>query len=113
MLGALREFIIGLAVELSSCYLFSHTAPLFEKEGDAFTFAFIPHRGDPFLLHRPCSMAALSTNDHPIDSLEIKLAQIFQQRLNGEKFDSGMCVLQILNSWKAVFHVLDAHSPPD
>src|ERR1700688_4753137 len=107
MVDALREFVIGLAVELPARCLFSHAAPLFEKEWHAFAFALIPHRDDPFLLHRPCSVAALSTNDYPIDSFEIEFAQIFQERLDREKTDPRFGSLQIFNARKAVLPILD------
>ena len=78
MTNSLREFVVYFSIEFAARRRLPHAAPLLEKEGQAFAPALIPDLDDPFLLHRSCSGAALSSHDHPIDSTKIEFAQILQ-----------------------------------
>ena len=52
-------------------------------------------------------------DDCPIDTGDIEVAKVFQQRLNGEETNCGRRGTQMLNAWQAVLFVFDADAPPD
>src|SRR6267143_175135 len=72
------EFVIRSAFETSAGLCLANSAPLFEEEGDTAPLALIAKGQDPFFLHRPGTGPALAADNHPIDALQIQLANVLQ-----------------------------------
>lgn len=108
-----REFVVGFAFETAARLSLAYAAPLFEEKGDSVFAALIPQCQDPFLLHGPCSRSALSADDHPVDSLQIQLADVFQKRFDREEANGGVRFLKVCDSRDTVFLIFDADTPPD
>lgn len=110
---AAGEFVIRFAFEASPEFGLAYAAPLFEKEGDFVFAALIAKRKNPVLLHGAGAGAAFAADNHPVDVAEIELAEIFEERLDGEETDGGICFLEIGDARDAVFFVFDTDAPPD
>ena len=48
-----------------------------------------------------------------MNPIEVELAEVFEQRLNGEEPHAGWGGAEMLDPRQAMFSVLDAHAPPD
>ena len=59
-----------------------HAAPLLEEERDFFVAAGSQYLLNPFLAHWPGSVPALSPYDDPINTRELELSKILEQRFN-------------------------------
>src|SRR5271166_1333033 len=81
-LHSVGEAVVCLAVEFSASLALMDAAPLLEEERDLASLALIPKRQHPFLLHRPGAGPALTADDHPVDSFQVDLAEVFQQTLD-------------------------------
>jgi hypothetical protein len=71
-----------MAVKLSSGLLFPNSAPLLEEKGDVGSLALVSNGKHPFLLHRPGTRTALPADNDPVNSFQVHLAKIFQERLD-------------------------------
>ncbi len=107
------EAVVSLAVEFSASLALMDAAPLLEEERDLGSLALIPKRQHPFLPHWPGAGPALTADDHPVDSFQVDLAEVFQKRLDGQESDSGRGLLKMLDPNQAVGLVLDANPPPN
>ena len=105
--------IIGSTIQQSPILGFSHAAPLLEEERHALLAALIADGDDPLPLHRTRAGAALAADDDPTDSGKINLAEIFEQRLDGQEPNLGRRLPQMVNARQAVSSIFDADSPPD
>src|SRR4051794_6818206 len=81
--------VVGSAVEHSAGEFLSDSAPLLEEEVDAGGFASVSEVADPLFLHGACAGAALAADDHPGDSFQIDVAEVFQQWLDRKEPDGG------------------------
>ena len=88
-----------LPSERSPCLFLPYTTPLFEEKRHVGGPALIADAQHPLRFHRPCSSAALTTDDDPADSLKIQRAEIFQQWLDGEKANGHGSAAEIVNAW--------------
>jgi hypothetical protein len=74
---ALGELIVGFAFETSPGFGLAYAAPLLEEEGDFALAAFISQRENPVFSHGAGTCSALSTDNHPINTPQIQLSNIF------------------------------------
>src|SRR5947209_4540993 len=96
----------------SGCLL-SLTAPLLKEKRDALITAERVDVLDPTPVHRPGMRTRFSPDDHPGDSGEIYLTEIFQERLDRQEPYARSSFSEVIDSRKSVFSVLDADTPPD
>src|SRR5208283_3246863 len=111
-LRSVGKAVVSLAIEFSASLALMDAAPLLEEERDLGSLALIPKRQHQFLMHRPGAGPALTADDHPVDSFQVDLAEVFQKRLDGQESDSGWGLLKMLDPNQAVGLVLDANPPP-
>jgi hypothetical protein len=82
--------VVCAPIEQAATGLARSAAPLFEEEGHSRNLAVLTYPTNPVSLHRPRPRPTLSTNDHPLDTIQIDSeVHGFQQRLNGEEPYSG------------------------
>src|SRR5271155_4681655 len=67
----------------------------------------------PFFFHGPGARTAFPTYDHPTNPAQIDVPNVFQQRLNRQKTDYRIGILQIFDARETVLSIFDAHSPPN
>ena len=113
MQHARGELAVDLAFQLSAGGRLPDAAPLFEEERNARAAALVANGKNPFFFHRAGAGTAFATDNDPMNSGEIDRSQVFQERLDGEKADRGVCGAEVVNSREAVLLVLDADTPPD
>jgi len=90
-----------------------NTSPLLKEEWHVGNLALLPYSSDPFLLYWPSPVPAFAAHNHPMDTGQIDVAQIFQQRFYRQESNSSRSTFQRLNPWDAIFSILNAESPPD
>src|SRR5690606_115832 len=108
-----RELVVGAAVEEAAGLALLDVAPLLEEEGDLLGAALTADRAHPGLVHRAGAGAALAADDDPVDAGEVELAEVFEERLDGEEADRGRGVVELFDPGQAVLAILDAHAEPD
>jgi len=69
--------------------VFHHAAPLLEEERHALLDALISDAANPSRVHLASTRAAFATDDHPVDRLEIEVADILQEGLDGKEAAPG------------------------
>ena len=62
-------------------------APLFEEERDVMTFGQLAEVHHPLFLHRSSLRATLATHYHPVDTRQVHITKVFQQRLTRQETD--------------------------
>lgn len=75
-----RELIVGSPSEFPSSPALMDSSPLLEEERHPCAPTLVADGDDPWSCHGPCLSSALSTDDDPVDALQLERAQIFQQR---------------------------------
>ena len=86
--------------------------PLLEVERDAGRLALVADRPGPIRVHGPSVRAALATYYCPIDSGQVELSEVFEQRLQGQEADRRRGLPQMDDAVLAG-PVLDAGANPD
>jgi hypothetical protein len=86
---------------------------LFEEKWDTGGAALIANGNHPLFFHGTSPWATLTPHDDPMDAGKIKLAEVFEQRLDGKKANCSGCGLQMLDAWQAVLAVFNADAPPN
>src|SRR5439155_19650864 len=106
--------VVGQAVEAAPVLTLPPAAPLLEEERDLRDAALVAYRHDPLRRDRPRTRAALAADDHPVDTGQVKAAEILQQRFDGQKpHRRAGGVTQVIDARQPVLAVLDADAPPD
>lgn len=88
--------VVSTSVELTPGRGLSGATPLLEEEWDALDLALGPDGANPRSPDWPGAVTTLAADDDPVDSLQIDLAQIFQQRLDGKEGHAGICLTQLI-----------------
>src|SRR5271163_176885 len=108
-----RNVVVGAALQMAAGLVLSHPTPLLEEERDAGSLALHEDREHPLLFHRARTMTAFAANDHPIDCAQVNLAEVFEQRLDGQKANARRCALKTLQPRQPMLAILDADAEPD
>ncbi len=106
------HLVVSFAVKHAASFGFLDSAPLFEEKRDGAFFTKTLYPFYPFFFHRPCSRAAFTPNNYPIDSREFEISNIFQERLDGEESNYGPRFAQIFYTWNSMLFVFYADAPP-
>lgn len=53
----------------------------------------------------------LTSDNDPVNSGEIDLSQVFEERLDGEEAEAHRSIAQSIDAWDSVFAILDTDSP--
>ncbi len=70
-----ENFAVGVLVALDT--VAAPGTPLLKEEGGMLGFRLTFDIKRPFFSHRTCLWTALATNNYPVDSIEIELAEVF------------------------------------
>ncbi len=87
------------------------SAPLLEEERHVGAEALVAHHPWPQRIHAPCTTAALTARNHPVDSIEVEFERA-QQRLTGQEPNSSRDTPKILDPRSPPL-VLDRDPSPD
>src|SRR5580658_196651 len=93
--------------------MFPNPAPLFEEELYPRVPALLTQRSRPSRFERTSSRATLTTDNHPIDPIQIYGTYVFDKRLDGQKLNCSTGPAQLSDAGHAVFFVLYTDSPPN
>jgi hypothetical protein len=85
MVAKRRMIIVGAAIQFAAGDTLPDAAPLLEEERYAGAPTLTLNADHPLFVHRASTGTAFSANDHPIDSRQVELPEIFEERLNGEE----------------------------
>ena len=85
-----------------------NATPLLEKESGVRRVTSPANGFHPLHSHWPCPGAALASDDHPIDTAEIEIAEILQQRFNAQETSPGRRIAKVVDSRRPIFLVFDA-----
>ena len=66
----------------------SPASPLLEEELHSLVLTLLANILDPIELHRPRLGAGLAPDDHPMDVAQVEFANVFEERLDGQKADA-------------------------
>ena len=67
-----RKLIVGAAVERAAGLVLACAAPLLEEKGHPLRAALTTDVDDPISKHGPSVGAALTADDHPVDSVQVE-----------------------------------------
>src|SRR5436853_3298333 len=93
----LGQLVESPAPKRSACDLFVFSAPLFEKESGVGLSAYILDFFNPFLKHRSCLRPRLTSDDHPIDAIQIYFTNRANQRFKGNEADRRRYCSKLIN----------------
>src|SRR6185295_19210248 len=105
--------VIEFAVEASTGLFFLDAAPLFEEKRNIRCPALSKYGVDPAFLYWPRAISALSSDDDPVDPIQVDLPKIFQQRFYRQKPHCRRCFLKLCDSRNTVFPIFDADTEPN
>lgn len=71
---------------------------MLHEERHALRLALVSDRPCPVEVHRPGSVAALSSDDHPADAGEVELAKVFEQRFEREEPNAGRGLAELIEA---------------
>src|SRR5437879_5011978 len=108
-----RHVVVCALIEFAAGIAFSDPTPLLEEERRAGGAALLAKRPHPFDSHRPRTVAALSSHDHPVDVRQVDGAEVFEERFDGEKSYGGRRRTEMVDARQSVSAILDAHAPPN
>src|SRR5437588_6865927 len=83
----LRHFVVRAAIQEPAGGCFANTTPLLEEESDSVATTNLANVFHPAFLHWACPCAAFTAHDCPVDAGNLKLSEVFEKRLDGQKFD--------------------------
>jgi hypothetical protein len=86
---------------------------LLDEARDTLAMALPNHVPRPVEMKWACSIAALATDDEPIDATQIDGTDVLKEWLRRDKADCHLRGLEMRDARDAVFAVLGGHSPPD
>src|SRR5690348_11151380 len=79
------HLVVSAAAKFAPGSSFAYAAPLFEEEWNA-KVSTLPFDGQyPFRFHRTSTWSAFTAHDHPMNSGELKLSEVFKQRFDRKK----------------------------
>src|SRR6202162_1387067 len=107
------HFVIGLAAKPSTGLRFLYAAPLLKKKRDSSCFALPLDVENPRLLHRSSSVTAFTSDDDPMDAVEVDFSDVLKQRLDGKETHGRRRRAHFIDPRQTVFAVLDADAPPN
>ncbi len=110
--GLLRHLIPGSPFELSSGFLLSCAAPLFEEKRNTRVQALVADFQNPRRVHGAGAGAGFAAHDNPIDAFEIQAGQRPQERFEGEKLDVCAGPAKVTDAG-SILKTLDADAHPD
>src|SRR5205814_9730164 len=108
-----RHPVADFAIKMTAICTLPHPAPLLEEERYFRPPALIANPHHPLALHRSRSVPTLAADYHPVNPVEVELAEVFEQRLDGEEPHAGRGGAEMLDARQAVLAVFNAHPPPD
>jgi hypothetical protein len=86
---------------------------LLEKEGHTDPAALVAEGEDPLLPHWTRSGAAFAADDHPVNPAQIKITEIFQERLNRQEPHRCRRLAELVYARQSIPPILHAHPQPD
>src|ERR1017187_4598410 len=113
LVEATLERVEALPGVVSAGNGFADPAPLFEEEQGALLVALCFDGAYPFGAHGSCAGAAFAAHDDPVDAREVDGAEVFKEWFDAQEPEACRGATQLVDSWDAVFLVLDADAPPD
>ncbi|GAB6044103.1 hypothetical protein JCM17961_47880 [Endothiovibrio diazotrophicus] len=87
-------------------------SPLLEEKCNIVGVALYSNRIYPFRFHWARFGTGLPSDDNPVESFEIELPNIFEQGLYRKETDTGVYLLQVLDSCYTVGSILDGNTNP-
>jgi hypothetical protein len=93
--------------------VFPCAAPLLEEKCHPLFAALTTDVDDPVSKHGPGVRAALAADDHPVDSAQIKRAEIGQEGFDGQESNARWSLPQRTNTRQAVPPILNADAEGD
>lgn len=90
----------------------SSPSPLLEEKRHTLRIALCPDAVHPFPLHWSRQRPGFASNDHPMDSAQVKRTKILQKRLDAQESHMGRDVAQVADARQAVLAVLNRHAKP-
>jgi hypothetical protein len=107
-----RHFVPHAALEETASGLLIEAAPLLEEERDAGPTTLVTNLEHPTLFHRSCPGTGFTSNDDPIDPLQIQIRQPAEQRLKGQELEVGSGPSEMFNS-VGMSGIFDADAHPN